>query len=110
MKTLKAAAVVAGSLALAGVAVPAGAADMPAGGLMDSGKTVASGVPTAAKVSTGFVGDNVGQVAQSVKDSVKGSMKEAGMKGPVVGGTLPNPALPATAADGKLLGGLPVGK
>ncbi|MFF4500020.1 hypothetical protein [Streptomyces sp. NPDC001401] len=110
MKTLKAAAVVAGSLAIAGVAGSAVAADMPAGGLVDSGKTVASGVPTAAKVSTGFVGDNVGQVAQSVKDSVKGSMKEAGVKGPVVGGALPNPALPATPADGKLLGGLPVGK
>jgi hypothetical protein len=110
MKTLKAAAVVAGSLAIAGVAVPAVAADMPGQGLVDSGKTVASGVPTAAKVSSGFVGNNVGQVAQSVKDSVKSSAKEAGVKGPVVGGALPNPGSLPNPADGKLLGGLPVGK
>jgi hypothetical protein len=110
MKTLKAAAVVAGSLAIAGVAVPAIAADMPAQGLVDSGKTVAGGVPTAAKVSTSYVGNNVEQLAQSVKGNVKDSVKGTGVvKTPVVGGTLPKPALPAPV-DGQLLGGLPVGK
>ncbi|MEU8978543.1 hypothetical protein [Streptomyces sp. NPDC048309] len=107
MKTLKAAAVVAGSLAIAGVAVPAIAADMPAQGLVDSGMTVADNVPTAAKVSTGYVGNNVEQVAQDVKDGVKQS---GVVKTPVVGGTLPKPALPNLADGGRLLGGLPVGK
>lgn len=109
MKTLKAAAVVAGSLAVAGVAVPAVALDMPAQGLVDSGKTVASGVPTAAKVSTNYVGKDVEQVAQNVKDGVKGSVKGAGVKTPVVGGALPQSALPGSV-DGQLLGGLPLGK
>jgi hypothetical protein len=109
MKTLKAAAVVAGSLAVAGVAVPAVALDMPAQGLVDSGKTVASGVPTAAKVSTNYVGKDVEQVAQNVKDGVKTSVKGAGVKTPVVGGALPQPALPGPV-DGQLLGGLPLGK
>jgi hypothetical protein len=105
MKTLKAAAVVAGSLAIAGVAVPAVAADMPAQGLLDSGKMVASGVPTAAKVSTGYVGNDVQQVAQSVKDGVK----QSGVVKTPVGNNLPKPALPGPV-DGRLLGGLPVGK
>jgi hypothetical protein len=106
MKTLKAAAVVAGSLAIAGVAVPAVAADMPAQGLVDSGKTVAGGVPTAAKVSAGYVGNNVEQVAQGVKDGVKDS---GIVKAPVFGSTLPKSALPGPV-NGQLLGGLPVGK
>ncbi|WP_369246694.1 hypothetical protein [Streptomyces sp. R41] len=106
MKTLKAAAVVAGSLAIAGVTVPAVAADMPAQGLVDSGMMVASSAPTAAKVSTGYMGNNVQQVAQDVKDTVKQS---GVVKTPVVGGTLPKPALPGLG-DGRLLGGLPVGK
>ncbi|WP_405872612.1 hypothetical protein [Streptomyces sp. NBC_00005] len=110
MKTLKAAAVVAGSLAIAGVAVPAIAADMPGQGLVDSGKMVAGGVPTAAKASSGYVGNNVEQMTASVKDSVKDSVKQSGVvKTPVVGGTLPNPSL-ANPVDGRLLGGLPVGK
>ncbi|MCX4880905.1 hypothetical protein [Streptomyces sp. NBC_00847] len=110
MKTLKAAAVVAGSLAIAGVAVPAIAADMPAQGLVDSGRTVAGGVPTAAQVSAGYVGNNVQQVAQSVNSSVKGGVKNTGVvKTPLVGGALPKSALPGSV-DGQLLGGLPVGK
>jgi hypothetical protein len=109
MKTLKAAAVVAGSLAVAGVAVPAVALDMPGQGLVDSGKTVASGVPTAAKVSTNYLGNNVGQMAQHVGDSAKASARQAGVKTPVVGGTLPTSALPGSV-EGQLLGGLPVGK
>ncbi|MFE7166150.1 hypothetical protein [Streptomyces sp. NPDC057616] len=109
MKTLKAAAVVAGSLAVAGVAVPAVALDMPAQGLVDSGKSVATGVPTAAKVSTNYVGKDVEQVAQNVKEGVKSSVKGAGVKTPVVGGALPQPALPGSV-DGQLLGGLPLGK
>ncbi|MBY8345915.1 hypothetical protein LXH13_15150 [Streptomyces spinosirectus] len=109
MKTLKAAAVVAGSLAIAGVTVPASALDMPGQGLVDSGKSVASGVPTAAKVSTSYVGNNVEQMASHVKDGVQGSVKGAGVKTPLVGGALPQPALPGPV-DGQLLGGLPVGK
>jgi hypothetical protein len=109
MKTLKAAAVVAGSLAVAGVAVPAVALDMPAKGLVDSGKTVTSGVPSAAEASTSYLGNNVEQMAQSVGDSVKGSAKQAGVKTPVVGGTVPSSALPGSVG-GQLLGGLPVGK
>jgi hypothetical protein len=105
MKTLKAAAVVAGSLALAGVAVPAVAADMPARGLVDGGKTVAGGVPEAAKVSAGYVGDNVKDVAAGVK----GGVNDAGVKTPVVGNTVPKGAL-AGPVDGRLLGGLPLGK
>jgi hypothetical protein len=106
MKTLKAAAVVAGSLAIAGVALPAVAADMPAQGLVDSGKMVAGGVPEAAKVSTGYVGDNVKDVASGVKDGVKNS---GVVKTPVVGNTVPKAALPGPV-DGQLLGGLPLGK
>ena len=109
MKTLKAAAVVAGSLAVAGVAVPAVALDMPAQSLVDSGKSVASGVPTAAEASTGKVRNDVEHVAQNGKDGVKSSAKGAGVKTPPVGGTLPQPGLPS-AVDGQLLGGLPLGK
>ncbi|MGP4045614.1 hypothetical protein [Streptomyces sp. 2A115] len=105
MKTLKAAAVVVGSIAIAGVTVPAVAGEMPAQGLVDNGKMVAGSLPSAAKVPTGFVAENVTGTAHGVKDGVKGSVKESGVvKTPVFGGTLPNPV------DGKLLGGLPLGK
>lgn len=100
MKNLKAAVVVAGSLAIAG-ATPAAAVDMTADGLVDNGKTVARSLPTAAKVPTGYVGNNVKRTADGVKRGVKNS---GVVKTPVFGGTLPN------ALDGRLLGGLPVGK
>jgi len=106
MKTLKAAAVVAGSLALAGVAMPAVAADMATQGLVDSGRTVAGGVPEAAKVSAGYVGDNVKDMATGVK----GSVEDSGLvKTPVVGNTVPKSAL-QSPVDSRLLGGLPLGK
>lgn len=101
MKNLKAAAVVAGSLAIAGAAVPAAAVDMSADGIVDNGKTVARSLPTAAKVPTGYVGNNVKRTADGVKRGVQNS---GVVKTPVFGGTLPN------ALDGRLLGGLPVGK
>ncbi|WP_192583607.1 hypothetical protein [Streptomyces albicerus] len=105
MKTLKAAAVVVGSLAIAGVTVPAAAGDMPAQGLLDNGKMVAGSLPSAAKVPTGFVAENARETAHGVKDGVKERVNESGIvKTPVFGGTLPNPI------DGKLLGGLPVPK
>ncbi|MFE5815691.1 hypothetical protein [Streptomyces sp. NPDC056479] len=102
MKNLKAAAVVAGSLAIAGgAAVPASAADMSGHGLVENGKTVARSLPTAAKVPTGYVGNNVKRTA----DKVKTGVKDSGMvKTPVLGGTLPNPV------DGRLLGGLPLNR
>jgi hypothetical protein len=98
MKKLKAAAVVAGSLAVAGVAGPAAAVDMPATGLVDNGKTVARSLPSAAKLPTGYVGTNVKRTADGVKKGVK---RSGVVKTPVFGGTLPNPV------DGQLLGGLP---
>ncbi|WP_210589723.1 hypothetical protein [Streptomyces sp. GESEQ-35] len=102
MKNLKAAAVVVGSLAIAGGAVPAAAAvDMPSQGLVENGKTVARSLPSAAKVPTGFVGNNVKRTADDMKDRVKG---QGIVKTPVFGAALPNPV------DGQLLGGLPVGK
>ncbi|WP_405582932.1 hypothetical protein [Streptomyces sp. NBC_01092] len=101
MNNLKAAAVVAGSLAIAGAAVPASAVDMSGHGLVDNGKTVARSLPTAAKVPTGYVGNNVKRTA----DKVKTGVKESGVvKTPVFGGTLPNPV------DGQLLGGLPLNR
>ncbi|WP_031478671.1 hypothetical protein [Streptomyces bicolor] len=101
MKNLKAAAVVAGSLAVAGVAGPAAAIDMPATGLVDNGKTVARSLPSATKVPTGYVGNNVRRTADNVKKGVNNS---GVVKTPVFGGTLPNPA------DGQLLGGLPINR
>ncbi|MFI6011233.1 hypothetical protein ACIBAG_20845 [Streptomyces sp. NPDC051243] len=101
MKNLKAAAVVAGSLAVAGVAGPAAAVDMPATGLVDNGKTVARSLPSAAKVPTGYVGNNVKRTADNVKQGVN---KSGVVKTPIFGGTLPNPA------DGQLLGGLPINR
>jgi hypothetical protein len=100
MKNLKAAAVVAGSLAIAGAAVPGAAAvDMPATGLVDNGKTVARSLPSAAKVPTGYVGNGVKRTADKVK---KGVQSQGMVKTPVFGGALPNPV------DGQLLGGLPI--
>lgn len=101
MKKLKAAAVAAGSLAIAGAAVPASAVDLSGHGLLDNGKTVARSLPSAAKLPTGYVGNNVERTA----DKVKTVAKESGVvKTPVFGGTLPNPI------DGQLLGGLPLDK
>ncbi|MEV8022189.1 hypothetical protein AB0O76_38935 [Streptomyces sp. NPDC086554] len=101
MKNLKTAAVVAGSLAIAGAAVPASAVDLSGHGLLDNGKTVARSLPDAAKLPTGYVGNNVERTA----DKVKTVANESGVvKTPVFGGTLPNPI------DGKLLGGLPLDK
>ncbi|GAA4077199.1 hypothetical protein [Streptomyces shaanxiensis] len=101
MKNLKAAAVVAGSLAVAGVAGPAAAVDMPATGLVDNGKSVARSLPSAAKVPTGYVGNNVRRTTDGVKQGVN---KSGVVKTPIIGGTLPNPA------GGQLLGGLPINK
>ncbi|ELS53365.1 MULTISPECIES: hypothetical protein [Streptomyces] len=101
MKNLKAAAVVVGSLAVAGTAGPAAAVDLSAPGLVDNGKTVARSLPAAAKLPTGYVGNNVKRTADGVKQGVRNSSV---VKTPVFGGTLPNPI------DGQLLGGLPVGK
>ncbi|SDO39949.1 hypothetical protein SAMN04487981_110237 [Streptomyces sp. cf386] len=101
MKNLKAAAVVAGSLAVAGVAGPAAAVDMPATGLVDNGKSVARSLPSAAKVPTGYVGNNVRTTTDGVKQGVN---KTGVVKTPVIGGTIPNPV------DGKLLGGLPINR
>ncbi|MFH0519525.1 hypothetical protein ACHBTE_20425 [Streptomyces sp. M41] len=100
MKKLKAAAIVAGSLAVAGVAGPAAALDMPARGLADKGKTVAGSLPSAATLPTGL-GTNVKRTADGVK---KGVNRSGMVKTPVFGGTLPNPV------DGRLLGGLPLNK
>ncbi|EGX57072.1 hypothetical protein SZN_24513 [Streptomyces zinciresistens K42] len=102
MKNLKAAAVVAGSLAIAGASVSTAAAvNMPARGLVDNGKSVTRSLPSAANLPTGVVGTDVQRTADKVKRGVKGS---GVVKTPVFGGTLPNPV------DGRLLGGLPVGK
>lgn len=102
MKNLKAAAVVAGSLAVAGAtAVPAAAVDVSGHGLVDNGKTVARSIPAAAKLPAGYVGNNVKRTTDGVKRGVKNS---GVVRTPVFGGTLPNPI------DGQLLGGLPVGK
>ncbi|MGC9538156.1 hypothetical protein [Streptomyces sp. UG1] len=101
MKNLKAAAVVAGSLAIAGAGVPASAVEMPGHGLVENGKTVARSLPTAAKVPTGYVGNNVKRTADNVK---KGVNEQGVVKTPVFGGTLPNPV------DGRLLGGLPLNR
>lgn len=100
MKNLKAAAVVVGSLAIAGAAVPGAAAvDMPSSGIVENGKTVARSLPSAAKVPTGYVGNNVKNTADKVK---KGVQSQGMVKTPVLGGALPNPV------DGRLLGGLPI--
>jgi hypothetical protein len=101
MKNLKAAAVVAGSLAIAGAAVPASAVDMPGRGLVENGKTVARSLPNATKAPTGYVGNNVKHTADKVK---KGVQDQGVVKTPVFGGTLPNPT------DGRLLGGLPLSR
>ncbi|GAA2410406.1 hypothetical protein GCM10010378_62890 [Streptomyces viridochromogenes] len=93
MKNLKAAAVVAGSLAIAGAAVPASAVSMPGSGLADNGTAVTRSLPSATK--------NVQRTAEKVKADVQDS---GVVKTPVFGGTLPNPV------DGKLLGGLPINR
>ena len=100
MKNLKAAAVVAGSLAIAGAtASGAAAVDMPSSGLVENGKTVARSLPSAATVPTGYVGNNEKRTAHKVK---KGVASQGMVKTPVFGGALPNPV------DGRLLGGLPI--
>ena len=84
MKSLKAAAVLVGTLALAGTAAPALAADVPAQGLLEEGKTIAHTIPNAAEVPAGALASDVRGAAEGVKRS-------GVVKTPVFGGTLPNP-------------------
>ncbi|MEU8027494.1 hypothetical protein [Streptomyces sp. NPDC049099] len=84
MKSLKAAAIVVGTLAMAGAAAPAFAADVPAQGLIDDGKTVARSLPHAAEMPTGALASDVKHAADGVK-------KSGVVKTPVLGGALPNP-------------------
>ncbi|MEU1402293.1 hypothetical protein ABZ471_07980 [Streptomyces sp. NPDC005728] len=84
MKSLKAAALVVGTLAIAGAAAPAVAADMPAQGLFDNGKTVTRTLPNAAELPTGGLASDVKYTADGVK-------KSGVVKTPVLGGALPNP-------------------
>ncbi|MGV4981915.1 hypothetical protein ACWC0C_07385 [Streptomyces sp. NPDC001709] len=84
MKNLKAAALMAGALALAGAAAPAVAADMPGQGLLEDGKTVARSIPNAADIPTG-------ELSSDVKATADGVKKSGVVKTPVFGGTLPNP-------------------
>ncbi|MCC5477266.1 hypothetical protein ACFV2N_30175 [Streptomyces sp. NPDC059680] len=84
MKNLKAAALMAGALAIAGAAAPAVAADLPGQGLLEDGKSVARTLPNAAEIPTGELASNVKQTAQGVK-------KSGVVKTPVFGGALPNP-------------------
>jgi hypothetical protein len=84
MKNLKAAALMAGALAIAGAAAaPAVAADMPGQGLLEDGKTVAHALPNAAALPTG-------ELASNVKETTQGVKKSGVVKTPVFGGTLPN--------------------
>ncbi|GGU74418.1 hypothetical protein GCM10010260_02810 [Streptomyces filipinensis] len=108
MKSLKAAVIVVGTLAMAGVAAPAVAADVPAQGLLDDGKTVARTLPHAADIPTGELANDVRQTTDGVK-------KSGVVKTPVFGGTLPNPingktpaALPVLNKGGKAPAALPV--
>ncbi|MEU2713499.1 hypothetical protein [Streptomyces sp. NPDC007205] len=107
MKSLKAAAIVVGTLAMAGAAAPAFAADVPAQGLIDDGKTVARTLPHAADLPTG-------ELASDVKSTTEGVKRSGVVKTPVFGGTLPNPingkapaALPVLK-NGKAAAALPV--
>ncbi|KOV59297.1 hypothetical protein [Streptomyces sp. MMG1121] len=84
MKKLKAAALMVGALAIAGAAAPAVAADMPAQGILEDGKTVTHALPNAAELPTGAVANDVRTAAEGVKQS-------GIVKTPVFGGTLPNP-------------------
>ncbi|MER6738641.1 hypothetical protein ACWGLF_19140 [Streptomyces puniciscabiei] len=84
MKNLKAAALMAGALAIAGAAAPAVAADLPGQGLVEDGKSVARTLPNAAEMPTGELANNVKQTTQGVK-------KSGIVKTPVFGGALPNP-------------------
>ncbi|MEU6772686.1 hypothetical protein [Streptomyces sp. NPDC046759] len=84
MKNLKAAALMAGALVIAGAAAPAVAADLPGQGLLEDGKSVARTLPNAAEVPAGGLAGNVKETAQGVK-------KSGVVKTPVFGGMLPNP-------------------
>ncbi|ANP55165.1 hypothetical protein J2Z21_003338 [Streptomyces griseochromogenes] len=84
MKSLKAAAVLVGALALAGTAAPALAADAPAQGILDDGKAIAHTLPNATDLPTGALASDVRHTADGVKRS-------GVVKTPVFGGTLPNP-------------------
>lgn len=103
MKSLKAAAIVVGSLAIAGAAGPAFAADLPAQGLVEDGKAVARSLPHAAGVPTGALANDVRHAADGVKESGL-------VKTPVIGGALPNPLNGKLPVKGKLPTGLPGAK
>ncbi|GHI07592.1 hypothetical protein AQI88_25095 [Streptomyces cellostaticus] len=97
MKSLKAAAVIVGTLALAGTAAPALAADVPAQGLLEDGKVIAHTLPNAAELPAGALANDVKHTTDGVKQS-------GVVKTPVFGGTLPNPL------NGKPAAALPIGK
>ncbi|MFE9449283.1 hypothetical protein [Streptomyces sp. NPDC006739] len=97
MKSLKAAAVIVGALAIAGTAGPALAADVPAQGLLDDGRSVAHTLPNAAEIPAGYL-------ANDVKHTTDGVKRSGVVKTPVFGGTLPNPL------NGKAPASLPLGK
>ncbi|MGW3356399.1 hypothetical protein ACWDFL_13385 [Streptomyces bungoensis] len=84
MKSLKAAALGVGALALAGAASPAVAAGMPAQGLVGDGSAVARSLPQAADLPTG-------DLAGEVKGAADGVKQSGLVKTPVFGATLPNP-------------------
>ncbi|MER6382040.1 hypothetical protein [Streptomyces sp. NPDC001250] len=103
MKNLKAAALMVGTLAIVGAAAaPAVAADVPAQGLLEDGKSVAHSLPNAAAIPMGGVSDNVRSTAEGVKES-------GIIQTPVFGRTLPNPLNGKSPAKlpGKLSGKLP---
>ncbi|MFJ9814570.1 hypothetical protein ACIRU3_04730 [Streptomyces sp. NPDC101151] len=97
MKSLKAAAVIVGTLAIAGAAGPALAADMPAQGLLEDGKTIAHTLPNASELPAGYLSNDVKNTAEGVKQS-------GVVKTPVFGGMLPNPL------NGKPVAALPIAK
>ncbi|KUM99665.1 hypothetical protein AQI95_37480 [Streptomyces yokosukanensis] len=101
MKNLKAAALVVGTLAIAGTATPAVAGNLPAQGLLEDGKTVTRSIPNAAEIPTGALTENVRGATQGVKES-------GIVQTPVFGRTLPNPLNGKSPA--KLPGKLPVVK
>lgn len=95
MKSLKAAVLVVGTLAIAGTAAPALAADLPAQGLIEEGKTVARALPQAAEVPAG-------QVTNDVRHATEGVKRSGVVKTPVIGGALPNPLNGKSPVNGKM--------
>lgn len=94
MKSLKAAALAVGALALAGAASPAVAAGMPAQGPAGDGSAVARSLPQAADLPTGDLAGEVRSAADGVKRS-------GVVKTPVFGATLPNPLNGRSPLSGK---------